>query len=221
MTDTPETATERAFTDHDAFLPATEAGDDTDATAPGTDDTAPDGTVPDTEDTAPDTDDSAAAADDIVLDADDTAADYRVTTTTFEATVGLPEPSSDEPEYSVVVRTPTLEAATNDAVGPAVAVGWFETFQKRLGDAPGATRHDVSLAAFGVAEDGDTVVVRYEFVEENPAVAADVAKTFTEYVEGTYVEGVVPGYEYDGAVADLIGQAAAQGSQGEAGGTPL
>ena len=149
------------------------------------------------------------------------AAAYAVTTTAFDGTAAVPAASAAQPTYELVVRTPTLEAATSDAVGTAVAVGWFETFRTRLGDAPGATRHDVSLTAFGVAEDGNEVVVRYEFEESNPRIAAGVAKTFTEYVEGTYVEGVVPGYEYEGPVADLIGQASAQGSEGTAGGTPL
>ena len=47
----------------------------------------------------------------------------------------------------------------------------------------------------------------------------DVAKTFVEYVEGTYVEGVVPGYDYRPPVSDLLSQAG-QGD-GERGGTPL
>jgi ATP phosphoribosyltransferase len=33
--------------------------------------------------------------------------------------------------------------------------------------------------------------------------AADIAKAFVEYVEGTYVEGVIPGYEYADPVAGL------------------
>lgn len=172
MTDSADTAPERAFDGHDAY---------------------------------------------VQRDGEDTA--YRLETTAFDGTVTLPAEADDT--YQVVVETPTLEAATSDQVGHAVAVGWFETFEKRLDDAPGATRHDVSLSAFGVAEDGDTVVVRYEFVESNPRIAADVAKTFAEYVEGTYVEGVVPGYEYEGAVAELIGAAAAGGSEGSTGGTPL
>lgn len=157
----------------------------------------------------------------LTSETDATRPRYTLQTTAFDGEVFLPQADAAEPTYEVVVRTPTLEAATSEQVGPAVAVGWFETFKKRLGDAPGATRHDVSLDAFGVAEDDDTVVVRYEFVEANPQIAADVAKTFVEYVEGTYVEGVVPGYQYEGAVAELIGEAAAHGSEGNVGGTPL
>ncbi|MEF8975818.1 MAG: DUF5813 family protein, partial [Halapricum sp.] len=44
---------------------------------------------------------------------------------------------------------------------------------------------------------------------------------FVEYVEGTYVEGAVPGYDYEPPVADLLNQAQSGGSQGDRGGTPL
>jgi len=66
------------------------------------------------------------------------------------------------------------------------------------------------------AHDG-TVRIEYVFADRSPATAADIATAFAEFVEGTYVEGVVPGYEYEPPVADLLAQA----SQGEKGGTPL
>ena len=65
--------------------------------------------------------------------------------------------------------------------------------------------------------DGEDVFVTYGFEWADPDRAAGIAKTFVEYVEGTYVEGVVPGYEYQSPVADLLERA----SQGEGGGTPL
>ncbi len=121
------------------------------------------------------------------------------------------------PAYTVTVRVPTIQAATADDVGEAVAEGWFDTLRRRLEEAPKATRADVDLAAFEVDRDDGDVFVTYGFEWADPDRAADIAKTFVEYVEGTYVEGVVPGYEYESPVADLLDRA----SQGEGGGTPL
>jgi len=64
-------------------------------------------------------------------------------------------------------------------------------------------------------------VTTYEFTLGSADRAADVAKAFVEYVEGTYVEGIVPGYSYEGKVADLVSDASSGGGDGEVGGTPL
>ena len=80
-----------------------------------------------------------------------------------------------------------------------------------------ATRSDIDLETFDVERDGENVYVTYGFEWDDPSRAADIAKTLIEYVEGTYVEGVIPGYEYESPVADLLDRA----SQGEGGGTPL
>ncbi len=98
--------------------------------------------------------------------------------------------------YEVTVRAPSLQAATSDEVGDAVIDGWFETLERRLEDAPKATRTAVELDDYSVVEAGEQVVVTFEYTMGGERQAADVAKTFVEYVEGTYVEGVIPGYDY-------------------------
>ncbi len=152
---------------------------------------------------------------------EETDAGYRVTTTTFDGEVTATDGEEWRTEYVVTVRAPTLSAATAEAVGDAVTDGWFETLELRLEDAPKSTRAAVDLETFAVERDGDAVAVTYGFTMGNPARAADVAKAFVEYVEGTYVEGVVPGYEYEGVVADLVSEAADGGGDAERGGTPL
>jgi len=158
---------------------------------------------------------------------------WTVDATAFEATVTVSADGADDgaTRYEVAVRVPSLDAATADQVGDAVRSGWFETLRRRLADAPKATRAEVSLADFALRDagpgDDDTavgpdgaaadLVVAYTFKPETPAQGPPVAKTFVEYVEGTYVESVVPGYEYRGAVAGLLEAA----SQGEGTGTPL
>ncbi len=144
---------------------------------------------------------------------------YRVATTAFEGIVTATPGPEYESTYEVRVTVPTLEAATADHVGEAVANGWFETLERRLEDAPQATRADVALDGMDVERGDVEVTVTYRFTWGNADRAADISKAFVEYVEGTYVEGVVPGYEYVSPVANLL-QNASQGDGG-AGGTPL
>ena len=148
---------------------------------------------------------------------------FRVTTTRFDGYVTAAETDDWALAYRLVVRTPMLSAAVDGEVGDAVEDGWFDTFERRLADAPSVTRADVELDAVTLTEDEaeGEAVAEFAFEFGNADHAPDVAKAFAEYVEGTYVEGVVPGYDYEGVVADLMGKAASQGGDGSRGGTPL
>ena len=151
------------------------------------------------------------------FDADGDA--YLVTTTAFSGRVTAVDGPEYFSAYTVTVRVPTLDAATAYDVGDAVEDGWFEALERRLEDAPKATRADVELDTFDVEQDGEDVYVTFGFEWGNADKAAEIAKTFVEYVEGTYVEGVIPGYEYVSPVADLVDTASQEGGGG--GGTPL
>jgi len=145
-----------------------------------------------------------------------------VTTTVFEGVLTTDEADAEWADhYVVTVVVPTLSAAVAGEVGDAVESGWLDTLERRLEDAPKATRATVDLAAFEVTSDDDTVTVTYEFTNGTPNQAIDIAKTFVEYVEGTYAEGVVPGYDYQPPVSKLLQQAQSGSSEGERGGTPL
>jgi len=137
---------------------------------------------------------------------------WAVTTTVFDATVT----ADPDGRYTVTIRVPTLEAATTDEVGEAVAADWLRTFRRRLEDAPAATRRSVELDSQTVVT-GERVRVSFEFACADPAGAAEIATTLAEFVEGTYVGGVVPGYAYDPPVADLLAAA----SHGDQSGAPL
>jgi len=141
---------------------------------------------------------------------------FRLTTTVFDAVVQAVETDSSV-EYTVVVHVPTLDAATVEDVGSVLGESWQETLTRRLEDAPKATRARIELGGFSVNEEGDELHIEYTFTWGNPARAADIAKTFIEYVEGTYVEGIVPGYDYEPPVSSLLAEA----SQSGEGGTPL
>lgn len=140
-----------------------------------------------------------------------------VTTTAFDGVLREAVAGADGVVYTVAVRVPTLEAATDDDVGAAVAADWLRTLRRRLADAPKATRASLELDSLSVEADGDAVDIEFVFTRSTVGKVPDIVKTLVEFVEGTYVEGVVPGYEYEPPVAGLLSQA----SQGENRGTPL
>lgn len=156
-------------------------------------------------------------------DGEDGDGEYVLETTAFDGRVTT-EPADVDwaTRYVLVVRAPTLQSAVEETVGPNLLEGWFETYELRLEDAPGAVRDSVDLEELDVrAEDGDAVA---EFVFESGNVdrAPEVAKALAEYAEGTYVEGVVPGYTYRDPVAGLLGRAKQSGGgdgEGEGEGT--
>ncbi|WP_247010026.1 DUF5813 family protein [Halorientalis litorea] len=145
---------------------------------------------------------------------------FRVTTTRFEGHVTARETDDWALEYILTVRAPMLDSAVEGEVGSTVLDGWFDTYERRLEDAPKATRADVDLSSLDVHEAAGDAVAEFTFEFGNADRAPDVAKAFAEYVEGTYAEGIVPGYEYRGVVAELLGDAASTGD-GSRGGTPL
>lgn len=146
---------------------------------------------------------------------------YRVTTTVFDATVTATDADGIGHEYTVTVRTPMLgEAIAGEAVGPAVEDGWFDTYERRLEDAAGATRARVDLNKYRLRVDDGQAVATFVFSYGDPGRAAEIAKTLVEYVEGTYVEGIVPGYDYQAPVADLL-EASKTAGDNERSGTPL
>ena len=142
---------------------------------------------------------------------------YELTTITFESRVEATETDDWAHEYTVVVRPPMLSSVVDGEVGPDLEAGWFDTFALRMEDAPGAIRDNLELDRLDVHEElGDAVVV-FEVTWGNADRAPAIAKALAEYVEGTYMEGVVPGFDYTDPVDSLLASA----SQGDGTGTPL
>lgn len=139
---------------------------------------------------------------------------HRLETTGFEGRVTI-----EDDGYRLVVRAPTLDAAVEESVGPALRDGWFETFELRLEDAPGAVQGHVELDDLTVTSADGEVVVEMSF-DLHPGRAPDVAKALAEYVEGTYMEGVVPGYSYRPPVSEMLSRAR-QGEGEDRGPMPL
>ncbi|MGM0399099.1 MAG: DUF5813 family protein [Halobacteriota archaeon] len=90
---------------------------------------------------------------------------------------------------------PTLNAAVeNETVAPVVEDGWFETFERRVVDADGVTRSD-AVDVTAVEREAATVTVVTE-IEPSPGTAGEDVVAIVSFVEGTWMEGIIPGYEY-------------------------
>lgn len=129
------------------------------------------------------------------------------TASEFPAHVTVAETEDWALTYRVTVRAPMLSAVTEDDVHTVVEDGWFETFELRLEDAPGAVVQDIDLTSFDVRpRDGDAVVT-FGFEYSNAGTAPELAHALIDYVEGTYMEGIIPGYTYRSPVAEMVSRA--------------
>lgn len=143
---------------------------------------------------------------------------YALTTTDFESRVTGVETDGSAIRYRVTVSVPMLSSAVRETVGPAVENGWFETMELRLEDAVAATRHDVAVEEYDLERDDTDAVARYVFEWGNDDTAPEVAQTVIEFVEGTYLQSVVPGYEYREPVAGMLARARRSDSGDDDGG---
>ena len=140
---------------------------------------------------------------------------FRATSTPLDATVAADrgDPSSagaaDTARLTVTVRAPTLSAVAEEAVAPAVADGWFETVERRVADA-GDVRRGGDVEPSVERVDGQ-LVVRLAFAARNPPRAVDDSRALVGFVEGTYVQGAIPGYDYGEPLAGLLHAARGRG----------
>ncbi|UIO99403.1 DUF5813 family protein [Halobaculum sp. CBA1158] len=139
-----------------------------------------------------------------------------VASTPFDAAVAVDEADDGRIEFDVTVTVPTLSAVVEGDVADVVEDGWLDTFERRI-DAIGdvtAAGHDLDPA---VERDGDEVTVTESVRDLNERRGLDDAVAVVDFVEGTYVQGVIPGYEYGEPVSGLISRARAAGGDEGAG----
>ncbi|WP_332900020.1 MULTISPECIES: DUF5813 family protein [unclassified Haladaptatus] len=129
------------------------------------------------------------------------------TASEFPAHVTVEETDDWALAYRVTVRAPMLSAVTEDDVHEVVEAGWFETFELRLEDAPGAVVQDIELSEFDVRPRNGDAVVTFVFEFGNAGTAPELAHALIDYVEGTYMEGIIPGYTYRSPVAEMVSRA--------------
>ena len=130
---------------------------------------------------------------------------YENVTTPFDATVAVAESDGGRARFEVTVRAPSLDAAVSEDVAPVVEDGWFETFELRVEDVGGVTRSDDVETDVGRV--GDEIVVEMTYEDIDARRGADDANALVNFVEGTYVQGIIPGYEYTDPVSGLVSSA--------------
>lgn len=150
-----------------------------------------------------------------------TAEWFELTTTKFDGRVTASETDDWAIAYTIEVRAPMLSNAAEGSVGSAVEEGWFETYELRLADAAMPVRHDLTFEDQRVIEEAGDAVAIFEFEWENADQAPGIVKAIVDYVEGTYLEGIVPGYEYGPPVSTLLSRARQSDTEGDRGPMPL
>lgn len=148
---------------------------------------------------------------------------YDLETTVLETRVSARETDDHAAgELRIVVTVPSLAAAVDGDVAAVVDDDWFETFARRLEDVFSVARTRTH-APPRVDREGDRVRVVLEYVADDARRGVEDAKALIEYVEGTFVQGLVPGYDYRGAAASLLENARSRGERAADGdsGTPI
>lgn len=140
-------------------------------------------------------------------------ATWRSTTSAFDGDVTAQTNDDGRTRFDVTVSVPTLQAATADEVADVVADGWFETFEMRVSDIGGVARGDHEFDPT-VVRNGEEVVAEFSLSDINERRGVDDAGAVIDFVEGTYVQGIIPGYEYVDPVASLLSKARQQGNDG-------
>ena len=142
--------------------------------------------------------------------AGDDSAVWRSETTAFDAEVAAETTDDGRIRFAVTVEVPTLSAATVDDVAEVVETGWTDTFERRIVDVGGVTRGTHSFDP-RIRQDGNVIVVAFDLVDSNERRGVDDAGALIDFVEGTYVQGIIPGYEYTDPVSGLLSSARQQG----------
>ncbi len=145
---------------------------------------------------------------------------YELTTTVFETHVTAENAEGKrDGRFLLTVFLPTLDAAVaGEAVASAVEDGWFDTLERRLADVFSVaytSTHDEPVIDRG----NETVTVTLEYIAWDAGEGVADAKALIEFVEGTYAQGIIPGYEYRGEAATLLENASDRGQQGGEGGS--
>ncbi|APX97075.1 DUF5813 family protein [Natronorubrum daqingense] len=150
---------------------------------------------------------------------------FALETTVFETQIDAePAPDKRAGRFHVTVTLPTLDAAVaGETVASVVEDGWFETLERRLEDVYTVAYTDTHDDPV-VEREASNVTVSLEYSAWDAGEGVEDAKTLVEYVEGTYAQGIIPGYEYRGPAATLLENAQGRGqqaSEGESGGMPM
>ncbi|AUV83182.1 hypothetical protein C2R22_17290 [Salinigranum rubrum] len=132
--------------------------------------------------------------------------EYVSTATPFDATVTVETDDDGHVRFTVEIRVPTLSAVVDGDVAGVVEEGWTETFELRVEDVDGVTKAERGLDPT-VRHLDDELVVTVTYTDINERRGVDDAAALVTFVEGTYVQGVIPGYDYTEPVTSLMSSA--------------
>jgi len=130
---------------------------------------------------------------------------FESTTTAFDGTVTATSVDG-RIRFDIEVRVPLLDAVTEEDVAAVVEDGWYETFELRVTDIGGVFRTDRDLEPT-VSRGAGEALTSVSFEDSNERRGVDDAAAVIDYVEGTYVQGIIPGYEYIDPVDGLLNRA--------------
>ncbi|WP_101294344.1 DUF5813 family protein [Halegenticoccus soli] len=135
---------------------------------------------------------------------------FESVTTPFEGVVRVVPAGDGRFEYRVTVQVPMLDEVTTGRVADVVEEGWYETFALRVEDVGGVTSRERDLDPAVYVEDR-RAVVEFSFSELDERRGADDAGALIDYVEGTFVQGIIPGYDYTEPVTTILSRAEESG----------
>lgn len=128
--------------------------------------------------------------------------------TPFDAVVDATPGEGGQIAFTITVRVPMLDEVTEDKVAPIVEEGWYETLDRRVQSIGGGVLtgdHDLTPAVTETTFAGDRVAeVRASFADIDPGRGVDDAAAVVDFVEGTFVQGVIPGYDYTEPVTGIL-----------------
>ena len=110
--------------------------------------------------------------------------------------------------YLITVTAPSLDAVVTDqSVSEVILAGWAETYERRIEGADGVTP-EIATVDSDVEWDQHTLTV--QMTVRRPATApapTDGIAALMQFIEGTYLQGVIPGYEYGPPVDKMLERA--------------
>ncbi len=132
---------------------------------------------------------------------------YRLTSTPFTLIVRCNTDSTGALAYTVETRVPSLDAAVADErISDALLEGWAEPMEQRLTDVHQATSLDEVDVSCAWDRERFTATFRFRRHARAPAPLEEI-RAIAGYVEGTYLQGTIPGYTYRSPVDDLLEKA--------------
>lgn len=144
---------------------------------------------------------------------------YTLTTTAFEGVVEVEPVDEGRIRFAITVRVPGLNAVTEGEVAPVVEDDWYRTLRLRVEDVGGIARGDHDWQPELSRDDSGSGEIRIQTELTEIAERRGVAdsRAFIDFVEGTYVQGIIPGYEYTEPVSEILSKARQQGGSNPGG----